>query len=156
MKINRIAFFGAALCAAVIMAVSCGKKAPPRAPDRQQLPVAEDLELESRGDSLVLKWSLEESVGKDIKEPAGFIVFREKTPEGLDCPDCPDEFERAGWVAYRSGRSVPDTWYFEEAALSGHVYRYRVRCYSPDGRLGKESETVGYTVEENGNARDAE
>ncbi|MCF8111840.1 MAG: hypothetical protein K9J85_10170 [Desulfobacteraceae bacterium] len=146
MKIIRCTAFCAALAFALIAAGSCGKKAPPKAPENQNLPLAEKLESEIRGNSLILKWSLRQSPEEKISDPAGFVVYRAKTPVGKDCPGCPVNFERAGWVAYRSGRIVPETWYFEDTVEPGYVYRYRIRCYSDTGRLGRESETVKYTM----------
>ncbi|MFW6081851.1 MAG: hypothetical protein ACOC7W_08050 [Desulfosalsimonas sp.] len=146
MKTFRFTAFCAALAFVLIAAGSCGKKAPPKAPVKENLPVAEKLESEVRGSSLILKWSLPESSEEKTPDPAGFVVFRAKTPVGEDCPECPVNFERAGWVAYRSGRIVPETWYFEDTVEPGYVYRYRIRCYSDAGRLGRESETVKYTM----------
>lgn len=145
-KIFNCAALFVILLAAVIASVSCGKKGPPEAPEQPKLPVAGNLDAELRGGSLVLKWSLPEKPGEDQIVPAGFIVYRAKTPIGKDCPDCPVRFDRAGWVAYRSGRIVPDTWYFEDSPDSGHVYRYKVRSYSRTGRVGKASGTVSYTI----------
>ncbi|MFP4668033.1 MAG: hypothetical protein ACLFMN_04480 [Desulfobacterales bacterium] len=149
MKIMRFAAFCAALTFVFIAAGSCGKKAPPEAPEKQNLPVAEKLESEVRESSLILKWSLSES--PEEKTPAGFVVYRAKTSVSEDCPECPVSFERAGWVAYRSGSTVPETWYFEDSVEPGYVYRYRVRCYSDTGRLGRRSETVKYTIDESNN-----
>lgn len=82
-----------------------------------------------------------------MKKPAGFIVYRAITLINKDCPQCPVRFERAGWVAYRSGRDVPETWYFEDTPTApGTVCRYRVRCYNDDGSLGEPSETVKHTI----------
>lgn len=146
MKTFRFTAFCAALAFALIAAGSCGKKAPPKAPVKENLPVAEKLESEVRGSSLILKWSLTESPEEKKPDPAGFVVYRAKTPLSKDCPECPGDFERAGWVAYRSGRIVPDTWYFEDRVEPGYVYMYRIRCYSDSGRVGRESETVKYSI----------
>lgn len=147
MKIIRFTALSAVLAVVLMAAGSCGKKGPPVIPEKKQLPVAVELESERRaGGSLVLKWSLPEKSDEKAPEPAGFVVYRAKTPVNEDCTGCPVNFERAGWVAYRSGRIVPDTWYFEDKVDPGHVYRYMVRCYSETGNLGRESETVKYTI----------
>ncbi|MFP3998233.1 MAG: hypothetical protein ACLFUN_00185 [Desulfobacterales bacterium] len=146
MKIIRYAALFAILAAALTVAGSCGKKGPPEVPEKQQLPVAEKLESELSGSSLILKWSLPETRVEKSPKPAGFIVYRARTPVSEDCPGCPVNFERAGWVAYRSGRIVPETWYFEDQVDAGYVYRYMVRCYSETGKVGRESETVKYEI----------
>ncbi|MFW6080454.1 MAG: hypothetical protein ACOC7W_00980 [Desulfosalsimonas sp.] len=147
MKIMHKAVICAALAVFFLAAGSCGKKGPPEAPGEARLPVAKNFEIRQTNDSLLLKWSLPEIRGTELKKPAGFIVYRAATLIKEDCPQCPVRFERAGWVAYRSGRNVPETWYFEDTpAGPGQVYRYRVRCYNDDGSLGEASETVEYKI----------
>ncbi|MFP4158195.1 MAG: hypothetical protein ACLFQ9_04480 [Desulfobacterales bacterium] len=147
MKIMYKAVLCTALAVIFVAAGSCGKKGPPEPPGETRLPVAKDLEIEQTENSLLLKWSLPEIRGSEMKKPAGFIVYRAVTLINQDCPECPVRFERAGWVAYRSGRNVPETWYFEDTpADAGQVYRYRVKCYNDDGSLGEASETVKHTI----------
>ncbi|MFO7932029.1 MAG: hypothetical protein R6U97_11530 [Desulfosalsimonas sp.] len=147
MKIMYNAVLCTALAVLFLAAGSCGKKGPPETPEEIGLPVAKNLEIEQADKSLLLKWSLPEIRDSEMKKPAGFIVYRAITLINKDCPECPVRFERAGWVAYRSGRNVPETWYFEDTPTGpGQVYRYRVRCYNDDGSLGDPSETVKHTI----------
>lgn len=145
-KIIKNATLWGLLLVVLVAAGSCGKKGPPEAPGQQNLPVAQNLDTELRNNNLMLKWRLPERLDKNTDVPAGFIVYRAKTPISEDCADCPVSYERAGWVAYRSGRVVPETWYFEDTPDPGYVYRYRVSSYSETGRIGKASKTVEYTI----------
>ncbi|MFO7839094.1 MAG: hypothetical protein R6X08_06325 [Desulfosalsimonadaceae bacterium] len=148
MKTMYFAVFWALLAVTMLAAGSCGKKGPPEPPEQKDLPVARNLDVELHDSNLVLEWTLPENLDKDAIKPAGFIVYRSKTSIGGECPDCPDRYERVGWVAYRSGRFVPETWSFEDTAGPGYVYKYRVRCYSEKGSLGNPSETVTYKISE--------
>ncbi len=152
MKMFRKRVHWAALLMVLFAVGACGKKAPPEAPGQDRLPVAVNLDIELRNNSVVLKWSVPDIRREDKMEPSGFVVYRAKTPVSEHCPDCPLRFERAGWVAYRSGRIAPERWYFEDIAIPGYIYTYKVRSYSDSGRQGEASETVTFEMPEEDDA----
>lgn len=128
----------------ILAAVSCGKKGPPEVPGQQPLPVAENLSADLRESTIVLEWTLPQDWQKDYARPGGFIVYRARNSIEEDCPDCPLRYKNRGKVALRNGRSLPETWKFEDRAKPGYVYRYRIRCYGEENGRGEASETVKY------------
>lgn len=128
----------------ILAAVSCGKKGPPEVSRQQPLPVAENLSADLRESTIVLEWTLPQDWQKDYARPGSFIVYRAKISIEEDCPDCPLRFKNRGEVALRNGRSLPETWKFEDRAEPGYVYRYRIRCYGEKGSRGEASETVKF------------
>ena len=150
----------AALCPVLVLLVitpwGCGKKGPPQVPRAQPLPVVENPGVARDNQTLILRWSLPPEKGREGAEVVGFAVYRAKAAIDANCPDCPHPYEMIGRVARRSAQAAPATWQFRDRVAAGYVYRYRVRCYDPAGRLGRASDPVKYVVTQYKDAGDKE
>ncbi|MBS3754630.1 MAG: hypothetical protein KGY56_02910 [Desulfobacterales bacterium] len=129
---------------------TCGKKGSPEAPQPPQFTAVENLKI-ARGDSvLILSWSLAEEGKQGEAAPAGFFVYRAKTPVESDCLECPHRYEKITRVARREGRVSSETWQFRDRPEPGYVYRYQVRCYNRRGTQGEPSSPVKYVMTRDG------
>lgn len=132
------------LLAAGFLMVSCGKKAPPRPPGREEAPAAVGhLSKTISGDTLRLTWGPIASKGEDV---AGFYVYRSKMRlTDSDCRTCPVLFKRVAVIPYRGQGSSDATlrpFEYRETLESGYRYIYKVAAYSQSGSTGKDSKTV--------------
>lgn len=134
------------LLAVGFIGVSCGKKAPPRPPGREEAPAAVDRISQSiSGDTLSLTWVPVAGKEKDI---AGFYVYRSKMRvTESDCRSCPVLFERVAVIPNRGqgpGDAALSPFVYRESLESGYRYIYKVAPYSLSGLTGKDSDTVEF------------
>jgi hypothetical protein len=136
-----------ALLAVGFMLLSCGKKAPPRPPGREEAPAAVGkLSKTISVDTLSLTWV---TVAGEAAEPAGFYVYRSKVPlTDTDCRTCPVLFKRVAVIPYQkqgSGDATLRPFEYRETLESGYRYIYKVAAYFQGGSTGKDSNTVEFT-----------
>jgi hypothetical protein len=132
------------LLAVGLAGVSCGKKAPPRPPGREEAPAAVGhISKVIRGDTLSLTWDPVAGKEKDI---AGFYVYRSKMRlTDSDCRSCPVLFERVAVIpklGQGTGAATLRPYEYQETLESGYRYSYKVAPYSQSGLTGKESDPV--------------
>lgn len=135
------------LLAVGFILLSCGKKAPPRPPGREEAPAAVgQLSKTISGDTLSLTWGL---VANKAAEPVGFYVYRSKVRlTDSDCRTCPVLFKRVAVIPYQgqgSGDATLRPFEYRETLESGYRYIYKVAAYSQSGLTGKDSNMVDFT-----------
>jgi hypothetical protein len=127
------------------IALGCGKKADPRAPElAAPLPI-NNLRARPVADGVTLTWNrpTEYIDGKEIKDLASFVIFRkELSPSCLDCPvpyrqlTIVNVEDREKFIKQKQYR------YDDREVRSNTVYRYRVSSQLFDGSLSAPSNEV--------------
>lgn len=127
------------------VALACGKKADPRAPElAAPLPI-NNLRARAVTDGVTLTWNrpTEYIDGKEIKDLASFVIFRKELSPG--CLDCPVPYrqltivnveDREKFVKQKQYR------YDDQDVRANAVYRYRVSSQLFDGSLSAPSNEV--------------
>ncbi len=127
---------------------ACGKKGDPRAPELATPEPIKNLTARRDKTGIVLTWSRPTQYvdGSEIKDLAGFVIFRkELSPSCLDCP-----------VPYRPVTTVmvedrekfvkqKQYRFIDEQAQGDVVYRYRIAAQLTDGSLSAPSNEVEIT-----------
>lgn len=135
------------ILAAGALLTGCGKKAPPRAPVREEAPAAVGrLSKSVSGDMLRLTWNLAAGNSGNV---AGFYVYRSKMRLADPyCRTCPVLFRRIDAIPYEgqgTGGGAPGPFEYREILEAGYRYIYKVAVYSSSGLVGKDSDTVELT-----------
>lgn len=127
------------------IALACGKKGDPRAPELvAPLPI-NNLRARALADGITLTWNrpTEYIDGREIKDLASFVIFRKELSPG--CLDCPVPYrqltivnveDREKFVKQKQYR------YDDQEVGSNRVYRYRVSSQLFDGSLSAPSNEV--------------
>ncbi len=126
----------------------CGKKAPPKPPRQEKLPVVDDLSYSLDGNNLKLTWTIPEVKRKVKSGLGGFYVFRsKKSVLEPDCKNCPKIFKRAADIFPEDmGNSGKDSIKYAVALEKGYRYIYKVVIYTNNGVTGKDSNIVDFTL----------
>lgn len=121
---------------------SCGRKMPPIQPGVLPPPTVADLAYEMRGSEIILSWTMP-TYHHDKESPAaGFKVLRARqTMAEAECQTCPAPFQTIGDVL-ASGKTFTSRLRFRDALEPGFKYRYKLKPYSADGVVGKDSNEV--------------
>jgi hypothetical protein len=126
----------------------CGKKGPPRPPQRQSPPAVRDLSYAVDNQIVELRWTVQGADGRSASAPVGYKVFRSKlSAEESKCEKCPIRFAEIGDVPIqmkRSETSKPTRMRFTEVLEPGYRYIYKVIVYDEDGMGSKDSNTVKF------------
>ena len=133
------------VCSLLLVSFGCGRKAPPRVPNAQPLPVVRNLTVSVNEATVVLTWEmapLERRLAKDAR----FALYRDELPLSAEpCSTCPPRFQLVAQVAYdpqaaqgASGRVFT----YSETIVGGSRYRYQVALRLDNGRQGEPSKTV--------------
>jgi hypothetical protein len=137
-----------ALVLMVVVVAGCGKKGDPRAPELATAKKITNLSARADKAGVALTWArpTEYVDGKELKDLAGFVIFRKEiSPSCLDCP-----------VPYRPLTTVmvedrdkfvkqKQYRYIDEQAQVKTIYRYRVASQLLDGSLSEPSNEVEIT-----------
>lgn len=129
----------------VVSATACGKKGDLRAPELAAPKPINSLRARPAPDGITLTWNrpTEYIDGKELKDLAGFVIFRKDiSPSCVDCP-----------VPYRELRTVnvedrekfikqKRYRYDDREVRADAVYRYRVSAQLFDGSLSAPSNEV--------------
>jgi hypothetical protein len=127
---------------------ACGKKSDPRAPELATPEPIKNLSVRADRTGIALTWSRPTQYidGSEIKDLAGFVIFRkELSPSCLDCP-----------VPYRPVTTVmvedrekfvkqKQYRFIDEQVQANAVYRYRIASQLTDGSLSAPSNEVEIT-----------
>jgi hypothetical protein len=134
----------ALVCAA--LPVSCGKKAPPRLPDRDVAAGVRNLTATLEGGDIVLRWTA--MADKDAQGAGGYFVYRSADPVTEDvCDGCPVLFRRVAEVPMAAPAQEGRRMTYREAPMPGTRYRFKVVPYDEQKRIGPDSNIVGITTD---------
>ena len=147
------------ICCLLLLTGGCGRKAPPRPPAAEPLPVVAGLaakRVQASGllqpPSVALTWTLmplSDRMGKD----AGFALYRDALPISAGaCPSCPPRYELVAQVPYTPAAPRVDAGFrFQhiDTVVAGYRYRYQVALRLADGRQADPSETVEVIIDGN-------
>jgi hypothetical protein len=128
--------------------VGCGKKGPPRPPQRPTPPAVKDLSYAVVNRMVELSWTVQAAEDRSASAPVGYKIFRYKvSAEESDCEKCPIHFAEIADVPIqmkRSEKSKPTRLRFTEVLEPGYRYIYKVILYDQDGRGSKASNPVKF------------
>lgn len=131
----------------MLLVSACGRKGDPRAPELALPETIRDLRAEAVAGGVVLTWGRPTQYvgGKELRDLAGFVIFRKDIPKITTCPDCPIPYRQ------RISVNVEDQERFmkkkryrfvDQELAPGTVYRYRVFSQLSDGSLSEPSNEV--------------
>ncbi|MFQ5683605.1 MAG: hypothetical protein ACE5HC_10070 [Candidatus Binatia bacterium] len=134
-------------CAVLLVGSACGKKGDPRAPELATPEIIRDLKVKKRGDGIALTWSRPKKYvdGKELRDLAGFVIFRKDLPKKSSCPDCPVPYRKRITVSVEDQQKFIKKKRFRvvDRELSPQtIYRYRVFSKLMDGSLSRPSNEV--------------
>lgn len=126
------------LVAAALVAVGCGKKAPPLPPRLPMPPAVTDLAHSLQGGNLTLTWTQPKGAGIDLSVVDGFYVYRSlvKLP-GNECPGCPLTFTKVAEIPFDAASMT-----HYELLRKGFRYTYKVVPHTLGGQTGADSNLV--------------
>jgi hypothetical protein len=143
-----LAFFFFTLAGLSFLWAGCGKKGPPRPPQRRSPPAVKDLSYAIDNQIVELSWTVQGADDRSVSAPVGYKVFRSKLSAAeSDCEKCPIRFVEIADVPIqmkRSGKSKPIRMRFTEVLEPGYRYIYKVSAYDEDGEGSKDSNTVKF------------
>jgi len=134
------------LCLAVF--AGCGKKGEPRAPELATPETIRDLRAQARDSGIALTWSrpMRYVDGKELRDLAGFVIFRKEISQS--CPDCPAPFRERAAVNVEDQEKFIKKKQFrfvDQELQPGTTYRYRVFSRLMDDSLSDPSNEAGAT-----------
>jgi hypothetical protein len=143
------------LLAGLLAAGGCGRKAPPRPPQAEPLPVVKDLLARLDGERVALSWTLPPLTGR-LAQDAQFAIYRDDLSVSAgDCPTCPPHYQLVARVPYdpnavrinaaRRGEKL--RFQYTETVAGGYRYRYQVALRLVNGRQGEPSQPAEVTLE---------
>lgn len=136
---------------ALTLALSCGKKGDPRAPELTLPKTITNLSARSVPGGVILTWSrpTEYVDGKPMADLASFVIFRKEISQS--CPDCPVPYRQLTTVNVEDREKfVKQKQYrFDDTDVRPKaIYRYRVSSQLVDGTLSAPSNEVEVTRSE--------
>ena len=139
-RLARLAVCGAVL---LVLALGCGKKAPPVAPKPRPLTAVTDLKGALRDEQVRLTWTHR----TDNSYAKAYVVLRAQ--RGLSqpaCGDCPRVFQKVDTISIPGSlRDKEQALNFSQSLAPGFSYTYSVRPVHGSGAQGPDSNLV--TVE---------
>ena len=122
--------------------VGCGKKGDPRAPELATPETIRDLKAQAQASGISLTWSrpMRYVDGKEIRDLAGFVVFRKEISKA--CPDCPVPYRQLSAVNVEDQEKFikKKRFRFVDQELTPQTtYRYRVFSRLTDDSLSDPS-----------------
>src|SRR5919109_2353260 len=129
----------------LLISVSCGKKGDPRAPELATPETIKNLNAKPDRNGVVLTWSRPAQYvdGREIKDLAGFVIFRKELSQ--TCPDCPVPYRPLTTVMVEDQEKFikqKQYRYIDQETQPKTVYRYRISSQLKDGSLSEPSNEV--------------
>ena len=128
--------------------VGCGRKGPPRPPQRPLPPKVNDLTYSLRDDRVELSWTVPGAAAGKASPPTAVRVFRARLPaEEAACENCPIRYDLSGDIPIQkkqSDKSKPTRMSYTESIEPGYRYIYKVTVYDEYGIGGKDSNIVKF------------
>jgi hypothetical protein len=130
---------------AVLAVFACGKKGDPRAPELATPETIRNLTVRQDPTGVALTWSRPARYvdGQEIKDLAGFIIFRKDISPA--CVDCPVPYRQLTIVNVEDqDKFIKQKQYrfIDEQVQAKTTYRYRVSSQLKDGSLSGPSNEV--------------
>ena len=145
-KWMRALFF--VLVSSSLLWIGCGKKGPPRPPQRPLPPTVKDLAYILRDDRVELSWTVAATADGKASPPAAVKVFRSRvSAEEADCENCPIRYTESGDIPIqkkKSEKSESTRMSYAESIKPGYRYFYKVTVYDEYGIGGKDSNIVKF------------
>jgi hypothetical protein len=137
LRVVRLGVFGAAL---LLLAASCGKKAPPMAPQPRPLAAVTDLKGSLDQGHIRLTWTH----SPDNRYAKAYVVLRaQRELFQPECNDCPKVFQKVGTIPLSgSRRSEKHSLDFSQRLAAGFRYTFSVRPIHSSGAQGPDSNPV--------------
>jgi hypothetical protein len=131
--------------ALLVLAVACGKKGDPRAPELAPPQPIKNLSAKGSPSGVILTWTRPDRYvdNREIKDLASFVIYRKQIPPA--CPECVVPYreltkvfveDRERFVKQKQYR------YVDEEAQPATTYRYRVSSELSDGTLSEPSNEI--------------
>lgn len=136
-------FYIAVLLAFLV--VACGKKGDPRVPELAVPETIRDLRADPGSRGIALTWSrpLRYIDGKELRELAGFVIFRKEITKA--CPDCPVPYRQLAMVSVEDQQKFIKKSRFrfvDDEVAAQSTFRYRIFSRLQDGSLSDPSNEV--------------
>ena len=126
----------------------CGKKAPPKPPLHEALPIVTDLSYSIDGNKLKLTWTVPGVKQKVKSALSGFVIYRSKKPfSGSECLNCPVLFKRIADIPIKAdgaGKLKKDIITYNEILKKGCRYIYKVTVYADNEVTGNDSNQIDF------------
>jgi hypothetical protein len=136
-------YFVFLLCFSVLL-LNCGKKGPPRPPDRRDPPTVTDLQHGIQKTRVDLSWTVPKKEKRLQSDLDGFRVYRSKLAlSEADCENCPLQFTMVRDIAMLD-KKKDDRITFSETLEPGYSYTYLVKGYSDNGMVSGDSNLVEF------------
>jgi hypothetical protein len=148
------------LLASLLFIHGCGRKAPPKPPQAEPLPVVKALTAELAEARVRLSWTMAPLTDR-LAHEAEFVIYRDALSLAAgDCPTCPPQYELVAQLPYdpdaarnnaaRMDATEPNgglKFQYIETVAGGYRYRYQVALRLVDGRQGEPSKSVEVTFD---------
>ena len=132
----------------IFWSLGCGKKGPPRPPQRPLPPVVKDLGYTVHDDIVELSWTVPVAAGGSASPPAAVKVFRSRlSAEEAGCQNCPIRYSLSVDIPIRkkrSEKSKPIRMRYSEVVEPGYRYVYKVIVFDEYGFDGRDSNVVKF------------
>ncbi len=133
------------LFSALMLSSACGKKGDPRAPELATPETIRNLRAAAGTGGVVLTWGRPTRYvdGKELRDLAGFVIFRKELSK--TCPDCAVPYRQLTAVSIEDQEKFVKKKQFrfvDEELTPQTVYRYRVFSQLTDGSLSEPSNEV--------------
>ena len=133
------------LCIGIFLGIcSCGKKGPPKAPQRSNPPAVIDLSYRIEGPTVEFTWSIPPKQHRHQDDLAGFTVYRSKVSlSEAECDECPLNLSAIGDVPILKS-DEPGAMVFSDELEAGYRYVYLVRGYGENQMISADSNLVEF------------
>jgi predicted small lipoprotein YifL len=125
---------------ALVSLSACGRKGALLPPEALVPASVRDLNVVQTGQDFRITWKApeKEQGGRPLKDLSGFLLFRrDATPEGGDCPSCPDSWKLLSSIdldMLATFQKSGDLFiYFDKGGEKGRRFQYRVTAFSKSG-----------------------
>jgi hypothetical protein len=124
---------------------ACGKKGDPRAPELATPETIRDLRARAEDRGISLTWTRPTRYvdGKELRDLAGFVIFRKDVSKS--CPDCPVPYRQRAEVNVEDQEKFAkkkEYRFVDQELTPQTAYRYRVFSKLFDGSLSNPSNEV--------------
>lgn len=128
--------------------IGCGKKGPPRPPQRPLPPAVKDLTHVIYGEKVELSWTVPSAEDRKASPPVAIKVFRSRlSAEEASCENCPIHYSVSGDIPIhqkRSEQSKPLKMSYTEDIEPGYRYMYKVIVLDEYGISSQDSNIVKF------------
>jgi hypothetical protein len=137
---SRLVRLGACAAALLLLAIGCGRKAPPVAPHPRPLSAVTDLKGILDGEHIRLTWTHR----PDNRYAKAYVVLRaQRGVSRPECSDCPRVFQKVGSIPPAGAmRDTEQSLTFSQNLAEGFFYTFSVRPIHHSGVQGPDSNFV--------------